>query len=186
MAQFWVPGPVELHAGVGVGGALAFVGWADVGGFHVRIVPAWGDMRADVKGNAVDVQRMGEEAFITGELKIWNEDVLRRCQSRGNPQGGVPGVMTANEMGMPMILGGATIPSGSSVCWLAAWRGSRWQRSCARHAAPSRHWLRRQWRNCCRRRAWPSASSPFKRTGRVPRRRHNCGCLPSSSGGVLP
>jgi|SRR5947209_3918628 len=108
MAQFWVPGPVELHAGVGAGGALAFVGWADVGGFHVRIVPAWSDMRADVKGNAVDVQRMGEEAFITGELKIWNEPVLRACQSRGNPFAGVPGVMTAAEMGMPMILGGAT------------------------------------------------------------------------------
>src|SRR5947209_20261571 len=108
MAQFWVPGPVELHAGVGAGGALAFVGWADVGGFHVRIVLAWSAMRADVKGNAVDVQRMGEEAFITGELKIWNEPVLRACQSRGNPFAGVPGVMTAAEMGMPMIRGGAT------------------------------------------------------------------------------
>lgn len=107
MAGVWVSGPTELHAGVGSGGGLRFLGWA-LGGVRVSFRPHWADVHLDLAGQMpFDCQFMGEEAFVSAELTAWDEAVLAACQTRANPVAGTPGVMPAGSMGGLMVTEGA-------------------------------------------------------------------------------
>jgi hypothetical protein len=89
MASFKVAGPCEIHCGVASGGGLAFLGWSE-GGVRVSLRPFYEDVKADILGplSPTTVQQMGEEAWVSLDLKIWNESVWRSIASRANARAG--------------------------------------------------------------------------------------------------
>jgi hypothetical protein len=103
----WVAGPAELWVGVGAGGSLAFLGWSTPEGFRGRITPMATPVRCDLAGDMpLDMQFMGETIHLFGDLAVWDEAVLRACQTRGNPFGGIAGRMEAGAVGALMRLEG--------------------------------------------------------------------------------
>lgn len=104
----WVAGPTEVWCGVGAGGALAFLGWATPEGFRGRLTPMSSPVRCDLAGDMpLDMQFMGEQAHVFGELAVWDEAVLRACQTRSNPFAGVAGRMAAGSIGSMLKAEGA-------------------------------------------------------------------------------
>ena len=89
MASFKVGGPCEIHCGVAAGGALAFLGWSE-GGVRVSLRSFYEDVKADIMGpmSATTVQQMGEEAWVSLDLRIWNESVWRLIAARANARVG--------------------------------------------------------------------------------------------------
>jgi hypothetical protein len=92
IAQPWVTGPAALWAGVGnAAGAPALVGYSERG-FTIDTQMAYIDFINDMGGpvTPLDLQDGGEQAFISGTLNWWNENVmaamslLKNC---GNPTG---------------------------------------------------------------------------------------------------
>jgi hypothetical protein len=89
VASFKVAGPCEIHCGVGAGGTLVFLGWSE-GGVRVSSRPFYEDVKADIMGpmSAATVQQMGSEAWVSLDLRLWNEDVWRLIASRANARVG--------------------------------------------------------------------------------------------------
>ena len=73
MSNIFVPGAAEIHVGTLANGALQFLGWSEAG-VKISIQPFWEDVKTDLGGpmRATDVQRMGEQAIISLDLKIIN------------------------------------------------------------------------------------------------------------------
>jgi hypothetical protein len=102
-ADPWVAGPCELHAGVGPGDSLLFVGWT-LDGVAIESVPYFSPVRADDAGMMPrSMQRMGETWRVIAPLAVWDDDVLEACKSRGDPTGGTPGVMPVGDIGTMML-----------------------------------------------------------------------------------
>lgn len=100
-SSIWVAGPTEIWVGVGAGASLAFLGWATPEGVHGRIEAYGEPARSDIAGPRMphDVQFFGETISATCELAVWDDAVLRACQTRANPFGGVAGRMPAGSIG---------------------------------------------------------------------------------------
>jgi hypothetical protein len=96
----WVAGPTELWVGTGSGGALEFLGWSTPEGFRGRITPLSSPIRCDLAGEMpLDVQDMGEVVHLFGDLAVWDEVVLRACQTRNPAARGFVGVKAAGSIG---------------------------------------------------------------------------------------
>jgi hypothetical protein len=108
VAQIYVAGPCEIHVGVGTAGSLVFLGWSEAG-VRISIQPGWDDVPSDLAGSRVphDVQAMGEQAFISYDLKVWNESVYAQCAARWNPFTGPRGVQPVGAVGGLMVTEGA-------------------------------------------------------------------------------
>lgn len=80
---FEVAGPCQWFCGTGASGALEFLGWCE-GETRVSFAGAEDEIRTDLGGPAIpsDVQWMGEQAFISGDLSRWDKTVLRKIKSR--------------------------------------------------------------------------------------------------------
>lgn len=78
-----VAGPCAWYVGSGAAGALEFLGWCE-GETRVSLVGAEDEIRTDLGGpaNPTDVQWMGEQAFVSGDLSRWDKAVLRKLKSR--------------------------------------------------------------------------------------------------------
>ena len=89
MSSVMVAGPCEIHCGVAAGGALAFLGWSE-GGVRVSLRPFYEDVKADIMGpmSATTVQQMGQEAWVSFDLRIWDENVWRLVSARANARVG--------------------------------------------------------------------------------------------------
>ncbi len=107
IASFFVAGPCELHVGVGSGGALAFLGWSE-SGVRVSNRSLFEDVKADISGplQPGDVQLMGEESFVSCDLKVFNWLVWEAISSRAGAKNVSlvpPGFLPAGGMGALMI-----------------------------------------------------------------------------------
>ena len=108
MAAILVPGPAEIHCGVGSGGTLAFLGWSEAG-VRLNHYHFWEDVHADIAGPQMpaDTQYQGAVGNISLDLKVANWAVFEAIASRGNPRGGVAGALPAGHIGGLMATEGA-------------------------------------------------------------------------------
>jgi hypothetical protein len=108
MAQIYVPGPCELHVGTGSSGSLQFLGWSE-SGVRASINREWDDVPADIAGTRMpaDVQFMGEQAYISCDLKVFNNPIFNKIASAQNPFSGTRGNMPYGSLGKLMVTEGA-------------------------------------------------------------------------------
>lgn len=87
MAQFWVPGPAHVYAGVGDARALVYLGNSENG---VRVTLDWPseDIHTDWSGTQIpaDVLTFAEQAFIRADLNFFDQTrVQTLLLNRYNP-----------------------------------------------------------------------------------------------------
>lgn len=125
MSQVYVAGPAEIHVGTGTAGALQFLGWG-MQGVRIDFVGHFYDVPSDVAGTDLpfDVQQMGQQAYITSDINVYNEGIYRKIANRTRLTDGGPGSAFGDgptegelvDFGMGFLLAGETIPAsvGSS------------------------------------------------------------------------
>lgn len=103
--MIFVPGPVEVHCGVGNGGALQFLGWSEDGVTSTHR-PFFEDVKSDLAGPLMptDVQVMGEDAIISMNLKVFSWSAWEKIASRVPAAvGGAPGGYPFGSIGALMV-----------------------------------------------------------------------------------
>lgn len=108
MAQIYVAGPAEIHVSPGgPNSTLEFLGWSE-SGVNINIRGEWDDVPADIAGTRMpaDVQFMGEQAFVTLDLKVWNNSTYAKIASRYNPTN-TRGIIAPGGIGKLMVAEGA-------------------------------------------------------------------------------
>lgn len=111
MSQGYVPGPVQVFVGTGTSAAWEFLGYSQ-DGVNLQLVGATEDVMCDVSGPLlpIDVQQMGEQAFISLTLNKYNEPVMQKMARRRFGAGVVPGAIEANGLGSLMIAESYAVP----------------------------------------------------------------------------
>lgn len=104
MSRQYVPGQAQIFTGTGGGGALEFLGTTESGA-TIQYMRGLEPVMADLAGTQFpfDVQWMGQIAFVRFSIRIFNWDVLDRCQA--SPAASA-GALLAGEMGTPILASG--------------------------------------------------------------------------------
>lgn len=101
-------GPAELYVGTGSGGALEFLGWSEAG-MRFNFDAEFEDVMSDISGTRIpfDVQFMGIQAFMSGDLTVYNEPIFNKLLVR--VPGGSVGTIGAGHIGHLLNLEGGGV-----------------------------------------------------------------------------
>ena len=104
-----VNGPCQIFVGVGESQALTWLGYTE-DAVQLTLASSFEDVHADFGGPRVpvDVQWMGEQAFISMTLIKYHETVLQQCVAR--LPAGTPGAAASNTVGSLMQTEGIAYP----------------------------------------------------------------------------
>lgn len=111
MSQGFVPGPCQVFVGTGTSKAWEFLGLSE-DGVQLQLLSSFEDIYNDAGGPMVpiDVQWMGEQAYMSMTMNKYNESVLQKCAARRVGTGIVPGACEVNGLGSLMIAEGFAYP----------------------------------------------------------------------------